>query len=67
MEGPSEIVVVGNGNPLSLDPFNSDQRKLFYGKAMLIIQTQRDIEGEIKISVESSGIERTNVICKRVK
>jgi hypothetical protein len=29
---------VGNGNPLSLDPFQADNRTLFYGKAMLILR-----------------------------
>ena len=29
VEGPAEIAGVGNGNPLSLEPFQADYRKLF--------------------------------------
>ena len=43
VDGPGEIVGVGNGNPLSLEPFQAGYRKLFFGKAMLIVRT---IEGQ---------------------
>ena len=29
LKGPAEIAGVGNGNPLSLEPFQADYRKLF--------------------------------------
>ena len=37
IEGPAHIAGVGNGNPQSFEPFQSNQVDLFYGKAMLIL------------------------------
>lgn len=56
IEGPAEIAGVGNGNPLSLEPFQSDNRKLFYGKAMLILRTIDRKAGIIRITAESDGL-----------
>ncbi|MGB2863677.1 MAG: DUF4982 domain-containing protein, partial [Sedimentisphaerales bacterium] len=55
VEGPAEIAGVGNGNPLSLEPFQSDNRKLFYGKAMLILRTIDRQAGRVRITAESEG------------
>lgn len=67
VKGPAEIVGVGNGNPQSLEPFNSDQRKLFYGKAMLIIRTQKDSAVDISVIVNSENLRGNTVICKSIK
>ena len=56
VEGPAEIAGVGNGNPLSLEPFQSDSRKLFYGKAMLILRTIDGKAGKVQITAESEGL-----------
>jgi beta-galactosidase len=47
VEGPAEIAGVGNGNELSLEPFQADHRKLFFGKAMLILRTAQGPGGEV--------------------
>jgi beta-galactosidase len=67
LKGPAEIAGVGNGNPQSIEPFNSDQRKLFYGKAMLIIRTQKNAAGDITVSVSSEGLKGASFVCKSVK
>jgi len=54
--GPARIAGVGNGNPQSLEPFVADYRKLFYGKAMLILRTQAGEEGEIRVRATSRGL-----------
>ncbi len=54
VDGPAVIEAVGNGNPQSTEPFISDHRKLFYGKAMLIIRTIRS-EGDDIIVTATSG------------
>jgi beta-galactosidase len=41
IEGPAEIAGVDNGDQNSLEPFQADYRKLFYGKAMLIIRLRK--------------------------
>jgi beta-galactosidase len=56
VEGPAEIAAVGNGNPLSLEPFQADHRKLFHGKALLILGTQQGQAGRVRASAESDGL-----------
>jgi beta-galactosidase len=56
IEGPAEIAGVGNGNPLSLEPFQADSRKLFYGKAMLILRTREGQAGRVLVTAESDGL-----------
>jgi hypothetical protein len=54
--GPAEIAGVGNGNPLSLEPFQADYRKLFYGKAMLILRTKPGQGGKVQVTASSDGL-----------
>jgi beta-galactosidase len=56
VDGPAEIAGVGNGNPLSLEPFQSDSRKLFYGKAMLILRTKDTQTGRVLVTAQSEGL-----------
>jgi beta-galactosidase len=56
LDGPAEIAAVGNGNPLSIEPFQADYRKLFYGKAMLILRTKAGEGGTIHVTAESDGL-----------
>lgn len=60
-EGPAEIAAVGSGNPLSLEPFQADRRKLFYGKAMLILRTKEGPGGSTIVTAESDGLPAANV------
>jgi beta-galactosidase len=55
LSGPGHIAGVGNGNPQSFDPFQANQVKLFYGKAMIIIGSESK-KGEIKITATSNGM-----------
>jgi hypothetical protein len=56
VEGPADIAGVGNGNPLSLEPFQADHRELFYGKAMLILRTQPGQAGKVQVTASSNGL-----------
>jgi beta-galactosidase len=56
VDGPAEIAGVGNGNPMSLEPFQADYRKLFYGKAMLILRTKQGQGGAVHVVAESEGL-----------
>jgi hypothetical protein len=56
LDGPADIAAVGNGNPLSIEPFQADYRKLFYGKAMLILRTKPGQGGNIRVTAESDGL-----------
>jgi len=61
VDGPAEIAGVGNGNPLSLEPFQADSRKLFYGKAMLILRTTEGQGGKVTVTAESDGLTATDI------
>jgi beta-galactosidase len=56
VEGPAEIAGVGNGDELSLDPFQSGSRKLFFGKAMLILRSVEAKAGDVRITARSEGL-----------
>jgi beta-galactosidase len=56
VEGPAEIAAVGNGNPLSLEPFQAEHRRLFYGKAMLILRTKEVQTGNVRVTAASDGL-----------
>jgi beta-galactosidase len=61
IDGPATIAGVGNGNPQSLEPFVADYRKLFSGKAMLIIRSEMGKKGKIKVSAASDGLQKAVV------
>ncbi len=56
VNGPAEIAGVGNGNPLSIEPFQADYRKLFFGKAMLILRTKPGQTGRVQVTASSDGL-----------
>jgi beta-galactosidase len=56
VEGAGEIEAVGNGNPLSLEPFRADRRQLFYGKALLIVRPQAGAGGAITVRAVSAEL-----------
>jgi beta-galactosidase len=64
VEGPAEIAAVGSGNPLSTEPFQADSRKLFYGKAMLILRTKEYRGGMIKVRAEGEGLTSADITIK---
>jgi len=67
VEGPAVIEGVGNGDPQSLEPFIADYRKLFNGKAMLIIRSLNNKEGVIEVNATSKGLEsaKAKVVSKK--
>ena len=61
IEGPAVIEAVGNGNPQSSELFVADYRHLFNGKAMLIIRTQDNKKGIIKVTATAEGLKGAEV------
>lgn len=59
--GPGEIAAVGNGNPQSYEPYLADFRKLFYGKAMLILRSKENETGEINVTATSDGLKSASI------
>jgi beta-galactosidase len=62
VEGPAAIAGVGSGNPLSLEPFQGDRRKLFFGKAMLILRTNEGPGGTVSVTAESDGLSSAKIV-----
>ena len=62
VKGPAKIAAVGNGNPQSLEPFVADHRKLFFGKAMLIVRTEKEKPGKIEVEASSDGLKGAKVL-----
>lgn len=56
VSGAGRIAAVDNGNPASLEPFQSDRRKAFSGLALLVVRTKRGEPGTIRVRAESDGI-----------
>jgi hypothetical protein len=63
IDGPADIAAVGNGNPMSFEPFQADARKLFHGKAMLILRTREGGVGEIGVKAMSGGLTDGDATC----
>lgn len=54
--GAGDLCAVGNGDPTSLESFQSPNVKLFYGKAMLIVRTREGESGEIHVTASAPGL-----------
>ena len=57
VEGPGEIVAVGNGNPASTEPFVSDKRRAFNGMCLVVIRSLPGETGMIKVSASSDDLQ----------
>jgi beta-galactosidase len=66
VEGPGEIIGVGNGDPSSHEADKADKRRAFNGLAMVIIQATKQ-PGLIQLTAESSGLQTAVVEITTVK
>jgi beta-galactosidase len=55
VKGDAKIKAVDNGDPVSHEPFISDQRRAFYGMCLLVVQSGMS-EGNFEITAESEGL-----------
>ena len=61
LEGPGEILGVGNGNANEFEPFTeTDSRRLFNGKAMAVVR--RTGAGPIRLTVSADGLESAETV-----
>lgn len=63
IKGNAQIAGVGNGNPQSFSPFKSNTVDLFYGKAMLLIQSKNNKE-TITVTASSKNIKNAETSLK---
>jgi beta-galactosidase len=59
ISGEGFLAGLGNGNPQSMNSFKSDSIDLFYGKAMLIVQSGTK-KGSIQVEISSTGLGTAN-------
>ncbi|HYO25550.1 MAG TPA: hypothetical protein VEQ85_11455, partial [Lacipirellulaceae bacterium] len=65
--GPATIAAVGNGNPISYEPFQADYRNLFNGKALLILRTKSGQAGPITVTASSEGLQDGTATCEAIE
>jgi beta-galactosidase len=63
ISGPGRIAGVGNGDPQSLDEFQTNYVNLFYGKAMIIIGSDLK-RGDVMITAEAPGLIKNTKLIK---
>jgi beta-galactosidase len=61
MSGPREIVSVGNGNPVSHESFQANERKAFNGLCLVAIRSVKHRNGTIELTAESAGLTSSSV------
>jgi beta-galactosidase len=59
IEGPGEIVATDNGDPADLVSFASKERNAYFGLALVIVRSQKNKPGTIKINASSLGLKAT--------
>ncbi|MCX8497696.1 MAG: DUF4982 domain-containing protein [Akkermansiaceae bacterium] len=56
LQGPADIIGLGNGDPRCHEPQKGDQRSLFNGLAQVILQTRLASSGDVILRAESAGL-----------
>jgi beta-galactosidase len=60
IEGPGKIIGIDNGDPTSHASFKASDRKAFYGKCLVIVQSLEK-EGTIKLTANSQGLKESTI------
>jgi beta-galactosidase len=55
LKGPGVIAAVGNGDMFSEEPYQGNQRKLFHGKALVVVRTSRK-GGALTLTASAPGL-----------
>lgn len=66
VNGKGNFKAVANGNPASLESFQTPKMKLFHGQLTAIVQSRED-EGEITFEARAPGVKRSTLILKTQK
>lgn len=66
VQGAGEIAGIDNGDQVSLDSFQDNQHRLFFGKAMLIVRTKEGQAGKIQLTARSAGLKEATAVLTAV-
>jgi len=67
IEGPGEIVAVGNGDAACLDPFQASQRRAYNGLCLAIVRTKPGQTGNITLKATAQGLKAAQVTLRSGK
>lgn len=62
VEGAGELMGVDNGNAVGTESLKGSTMKLFNGKALAIIRTLRDVQGDIRLTVRGDGVKDATLV-----
>jgi beta-galactosidase len=60
IEGPGQIVGVGNGNPVSTDSYQQPQRKAWQGRVLVVVKSGKE-PGIITLKASSAGVKPASI------
>ena len=58
ISGPGVIAAVGNGDGRDAEPYQGNRRKLFHGRALVVVRTSKQ-GGPIRLSATTEGLSET--------
>jgi beta-galactosidase len=61
IEGPGEIIAIGNGDPTNHESFQAKQRKVFNGLALVVVRSEKGETGKIVLKAESEGLKSSSI------
>jgi beta-galactosidase len=61
VDGPGNVIGVGNGDPSCHEPDKASERSAFNGLCMAIVQSRRGEAGAITVTVTADGLETASV------
>ncbi|MDG3004211.1 beta-galactosidase GalB [Paludisphaera mucosa] len=64
IDGPGEIVAVGNGDAASHEPFQATRREAFNGLVQAIVRIKPGQAGPVILRAESEGLDAAQVVIK---
>lgn len=64
VDGPAELVGIGNGNPMGYEPITDAEHSLFYGKAMIVLRSHAGA-GPVKLTVTSDGVKGDAAVIRK--
>ncbi len=63
IDGPGEIIAVGNPNPMSLESSQQPQRKAWQGRCLVIIKSVEQA-GNVLLTAKSASLKSTTINIK---
>jgi len=66
IEGPGEIIAVGNANPISIESYTLPKRKAWQGRCLVIVKTKKET-GSITLIAKSKNLKSASIQLEAVK